>query len=112
MKYIKNIEDVRKERLKKLKRKYEEEIKTIKSIAKNFKLKRVYIFGSFINGNYHFNSDIDIAVEGIDYSEFLKFYSVLLKKISLPVDVKIYEDFKPEIQKDIKRKGKIVYEKK
>jgi len=36
--------------------------------------------GSFTNGNYHFNSDIDIAVERIVYSEFLKFYLPCLKR--------------------------------
>lgn len=112
MTYAERIIEKREERLRKLRLRYKRELERIKSYAKKFRLKRIYIFGSFLSEKFHFNSDIDIFVEGIDYSEFLKFYALLLKKISVPVDLKIFDDLKEDMKEKIKKKGRIVYEKK
>jgi len=34
----------------------------VNSVSKKYKLAQAYVFGSYAKGNYHFDSDIDVAV--------------------------------------------------
>ena len=58
----------------------------ILEIAKKYKAKRVFLFGSSIDDNEDAR-DIDIAVEGIPDSVYFKFCSELIFGLSKPVDV-------------------------
>jgi len=112
MGYASIIEKRRKERLEDLRKKYMEELKKVKNIADKFYLKRIYLFGSLVEKDkFHFNSDIDLVVEGMKEKDFLKFYAAILKEVSFPVDLKKYEDL-PEGGKKALKKGKVIYEKK
>ena len=55
-------------------------------IAKKYKVKKLYIFGSNINSKDE-ASDIDLAVEGVPDSLFFQFYSELIFALSKPVDL-------------------------
>ena len=55
-------------------------------IAKKYSISRVFLFGSSIEENIESN-DIDIAVEGIEATQFFKFYSELIFNLSKPVDL-------------------------
>ena len=66
------------ERLKKLPNLYLEDIKKAVSILKENGAKEVYIFGSIVNGKFNNNSDIDIAVKGLEQKDFYKVASILM----------------------------------
>ena len=55
---------------------YQEDIKKAIKILKENGAKEVYIFGSIANGKFNENSDIDIAIRGLEESEFYKVASI------------------------------------
>ncbi|MGD1006172.1 MAG: nucleotidyltransferase domain-containing protein [Ignavibacteriaceae bacterium] len=63
----------------------EDKIK-VEEIAKKYRVSKLYLFGSSLDPCREAN-DIDLAVEGIEYSLFFKFYSELIFSLSKPVDV-------------------------
>ena len=63
----------------------ERDKKSISEIAKKYKAKKVFLFGSGSVSKE--NRDIDLAVEGIASSDFFKFYSELIFSLSKPVDL-------------------------
>ncbi|MFH0925216.1 MAG: hypothetical protein V1872_06230 [bacterium] len=64
----------------------QQEKEKIISIAKEYELNCLYLFGSNLNENEESN-DIDLAVEGIDLKYFFEFYGKLIFSISKPVDL-------------------------
>lgn len=77
------------------------------------KVKRIYLFGSFIENKLTLNSDIDIAIELINTNkkEATKIRSELSGRINKRVDVQVFNLLPEKIKKEIKNKGKILYEK-
>jgi predicted nucleotidyltransferase len=76
------------------------------------KVKKIYVFGSYVENNLRHNSDIDIAVEfarisSRDASRFkIKMHGVLNKKIQLSV-----LNYLPEkIKKEVLNKGRVIYD--
>ena len=60
---------------------YQEDIKKATKILKENGAKEVFIFGSIANGKFNENSDIDIAVKGLnekDFSFFISFFTFKL----------------------------------
>lgn len=49
---------------------YLKDIEIIIEILKKYNTKEIYLFGSLVNGNYGKNSDIDIAIRGLEPSVF------------------------------------------
>lgn len=84
----------------------------VKMIIEKYHPKRIYQWGSLINGN-HFTerSDIDIAIEGITSAE--QFFAILgetEKLTNFPIDLVQMESIHTLHAESIRRKGKIVYE--
>ena len=75
------------ERLKKLPNLYLEDIKKAVSILKENGAKEVYIFGSIVNGKFNNNSDIDIAVKGLEQKDFYKVASILMFELENEFDL-------------------------
>ncbi len=59
---------------------------TIISLAKEFKVKELYLFGSSLEDTEN-AADIDLAVRGIASELFFDFQGKLLRLVSKPVDV-------------------------
>lgn len=57
---------------------------TIQEICAKYHAKRVFLFGSSVEGD---GNDIDLAVEGIEPEQFYRFYGDLMFSLSKPVDV-------------------------
>lgn len=57
---------------------------TIQTISAKYHAKRVLLFGSSVDGEGH---DIDLAVEGVEASDFYRFYGDLIFSLSKPVDL-------------------------
>ena len=51
---------------------YQEDIKKATQILKENGAKEVFIFGSIANGKFNENSDIDIAVRGLNEKDFYR----------------------------------------
>lgn len=61
------------------------ELAVIKRLAKKYKLKRVFLFGSSSeSANYN---DIDLAIDGLESGLFFHLYGELFKYLSKPVDL-------------------------
>lgn len=65
----------------------EKDKSTIISIADQFKVKRVLLFGSNISSGERESKDIDLAVEGVRPKDFFKFYGELIFNLNKPVDL-------------------------
>ena len=64
----------------------ESEKTIIISLAKQFDVNTVFLFGSSLDDNASAN-DIDLGVKGIAPHQFFNFYGKLLRRLSKPVDV-------------------------
>lgn len=73
---------------------------------------RIYQWGSLTKtGMFRDYSDIDLAVEGIlDPATFFALLGDVMKMTRFPVDLVQLEKIAPEYAEDIRRRGKVVYE--
>ena len=107
------------ERLKKEEKRRLEQAKKARIVAlqcsrllvEKYKVKRVYLFGSLVEGYFRLSSDIDLAVEGLPPDLYFRALSELWDKSKgykvdlIPLEEADYPD-------EIKQKGKILYEQK
>ena len=81
------------------------------SIAKNYDIKMVKLFGSRARGDYKDRSDIDLAVYGGNTAEFAlavdEETSTLLKYDIVDMGASLQRELRESIEKE----GKIIYEK-
>lgn len=75
------------EKLENLPYLYQEDIKKATKILKEYGAKEVFIFGSIANGKFNENSDIDIAVKGLNEKDFYKVASILLFELENEFDL-------------------------
>lgn len=66
---------------------YQEDIKKVVKILKENGAKEVFVFGSIANGKFNEHSDIDIAVKGLNESDFYKVASILMFEIENEFDL-------------------------
>lgn len=66
---------------------YQEDIKKTTQILKENGAKEVFIFGSIANGKFNENSDIDIAVKGLNEKDFYKVASILMFELKNEFDL-------------------------
>lgn len=91
-----------------------EEAKEVILESKYFqKIKRIFLFGSFVQNELTLMSDIDIAVEFNDISnkDATKFRAEISGRVSDKVDIQVFNLLPKKIQKEILNNGKIIYEK-
>ena len=86
-----------------------EQIKKIlisqKDILKNkYNVKEIGIFGSYVNGNYNKESDVDILVEfskPVGLIKFIKLEEYLKDLIGIKVDLVLRDGIKPALRSNI-----------
>ena len=66
---------------------YQEDLKKATQILKENGAKEVFIFGSIANGKFNENSDIDIAVKGLNEKDFYKVASILMFELENEFDL-------------------------
>jgi len=74
------------------------------SLKKDYGVKKIGVFGSFVNGKPGKNSDIDILVEflkPVSFFEFIEVEDFLSKILKRKVDLATKNALKPAIKKDI-----------
>ncbi len=75
-----------------------------KELVKNYGVKEIGIFGSYVRGEQAENSDVDVLVElekPIGFFKFLELEEYLVKIIGLKVDLVTKKALKPTIGKYI-----------
>jgi predicted nucleotidyltransferase len=79
-------------------------------VLKN-KIKKIILFGSFVENKLNLNSDLDIAVEfsAINEKEAFNFRKAILGNFSDKIDLQVFNLLPDKIKKDIREKGKIIY---
>ena len=80
------------------------------SLAKKYRLRRVYLFGSLAQGLFLRSSDIDLAVEGMNFRDYLKALSEHRQIKGRHLDLLHLGLCRPHIKESIVKKGKILYE--
>ena len=66
---------------------YQEDIKKATNILKENGATEVFIFGSIANGKFDENSDIDIAVKGLNEKDFYRVASILMFELNNQFDL-------------------------
>ncbi len=66
---------------------YRDDIEKAIKILKSNGAKEVFIFGSIANGKFNENSDIDIAVKGLDEKDFYRVASILMFELKYEFDL-------------------------
>lgn len=61
-------------------------------IAKQYNLSKVYLFGSYARGEEDENSDIDVALEIEDESQYMDVYEILSNVFNCDVDILLVND--------------------
>ena len=82
----------------------------VKPIAEKYKVKEVYLFGSYARGDYRRTSDIDLAISGGNTAAFtidIEETSTLLTYDVVDLDKPVEE----QLLESIRREGKEIYEK-
>ena len=76
------------------------------------KINKIILFGSAVENDLTFRSDIDIAVEfnKITIKEATKFRARISGKVASRIDVQVYNHLPKKIQEQINKKGKIIHE--
>lgn len=86
-------------------------LKEICELAEKYGIKKVILFGSRARGDFKRTSDIDLAVEGGDFTRFSldvdEETSTLLKYDIVDLDREVQQ----ELRDSIDREGKVIYEK-
>ncbi len=74
-------------------------------------INKIFVFGSYIENNLRFGSDIDIAVEfdKIDKREASKFKINIQGKLNKKVQLTIFNFLPKKMQEEILNKGKVIY---
>ena len=66
---------------------YQEDIKKAIQILKDNGATEIFIFGSIAKGNINENSDIDIAIKGLNAKDFYRVASVLMFELENKFDL-------------------------
>lgn len=86
---------------------YKYDLENAISILKEENCSEIYLFGSIANGTYNTNSDIDLAVKGLNKNSFFHVYGLLLKKLKHSFDL-IGLDYENDFSSEIISQGNLV----
>lgn len=87
--------------------------KTVSKIAEKYDIQRIYLFGSYIQGQASEESDVDLYMEsnlyGLEYFEFVEELRTALKKKVEVLSNKTVEK-QSRIEEEITKTGVLIYE--
>ena len=82
----------------------------IKVLVDEFKANQIILFGSLVKGNFNQNSDIDLAVAGIEPSQYFKALAQVNNISDRWIDLKPLESLEPHFLKRVLETGECLYE--
>ena len=81
------------------------------TILKKYNAQRILLCGSLAKeGCFRQGSDIDLAVEGIKRTDFVRAYADLMFALDWPVDLKPLEEIHGPLKETVLKRGRIIYE--
>lgn len=91
----------------------EDTLEVIKEHPLFNRIKRIILYGSTVENERTFRSDVDIAVEftSIDSKDAWLFRKKILGRTNDIVDIQVYNFLPKKIVKEIERKGKVLFKK-
>jgi len=108
--FLKRIEEEKK-RNKERRSKALRDIERIKKyLVEEAKVREIYIFGSILKNNFGKNSDIDIAVSGLEETKFFPVYSNLDNFTDFSVELVDLDEKDNFFRREIRKRGKKIYE--
>lgn len=78
-------------------------------LAKRYKIKKVYLFGSLAEGRFFKGSDVDIAVAGMNFEDYLKALAEHRSLRGVHLDILNMDFCKAELKKTILKNGTLLY---
>lgn len=99
------------EKLRQLREHVLKEAKKIASLlASRYNVDMVVLFGSFAKGTHSMDSDVDIAIQGINSDDYWEAWSLVDRLTDFSIDLRCLEDFPDSSRKLILEQGMILYE--
>jgi predicted nucleotidyltransferase len=83
----------------------------IKLLVDEFGATKIILFGSLLTNKFHQESDIDLAVEGIQSRDYFRALAKVNDLGECPIDLKPMEDLDPYFLGKVLQKGQCIYEK-
>lgn len=92
----------------------DETLEVIKESKYFPKIKKISLFGSIVENQMSFRSDIDIAVkfDTINIKEATEFRIYIAGRVNKKVDIQVYNVLPEKIKSEIDEKGRVLYEQK
>ena len=82
----------------------------IKLLVDEFKANKIILFGSLAKGGFNDNSDIDLAVSGIEPSQYFKALAQVNSISDRWIDLKPLESLEPHFLKRVLETGECLYD--
>lgn len=80
-------------------------------LAKKYPVNKVYLFGSLAEGLFLRGSDVDLAVEGMNFEDYLKAIAEHREIKGTHIDLLHLDFCRPPLKETIIKQGKVLYEK-
>ena len=82
----------------------------VKLLVDEFQANKIILFGSLAKGTFHQDSDIDLAVAGIEPSQYFKALAQVNSISDRWIDLKPLESLEPHFLKRVLETGECIYE--
>ena len=67
--------------------KFQKQLNILIPFLKKYGVTQIYLFGSLYEGTYNDDSDIDIAISGLNPSLYYKIYGIIMYKLKIDCDI-------------------------
>ncbi len=86
--------------------------KLVHHLAERYGVRRVWVFGSLVEGGFHERSDIDLAAEGLPRGAALFRAAAELDELAAPfnVDLVPLEEARPALRERITTRGQLLHD--
>ncbi len=83
--------------------------KAVNILTHHYRVKRIILFGSMVNGKINYRSDVDLVVEGLG-DQYFKAIGHCWGECKTVIDIKPFEDINADFRKLVLEKGRVIYE--
>jgi predicted nucleotidyltransferase len=86
----------------------DKDVKDVVELLKENGCKKIYLFGSIVNGKFKKDSDIDVAISGLEPRKFIMVYSKIMMSVDRKVDLVDLDDTEDYFVKNVLNKEELV----
>ena len=84
------------------------EVQEVVTLLKENGCKKIYLFGSIVNGKFKKDSDIDVAISGLEPKKFIMVYSKIMMSLDRKVDIVDLDDEDDYFVKNVLKKEELI----